>query len=430
MKIVIIGNGIAGNQVAFTLRQHDSKAQIRILSAESVPEYDPCALPYFLGNEVEKKNIFRKKLDDYKKHDIELVFNNKAVSINPEIKTVMTDKGLVIEYDKLVLAHGGDLFLPQIKGIHSPGVFSCKQLLETEKLHSHNGSRAVVIGSGAIGIEAAEALKRKGYEVHIIELFDWILPALFDEPTAKRLEAALEGYGIHVCTGEKVLNITGDKKVTGVVTDRREIPCDTVVVATGVIPGVALAKTAGIETGRGIRVNPRMETSVPDIYACGDCVETIDACTGEPVMFQLKHNAIEQGNVVAKNLSGLDTVYMGAHAFARAHFFSTHAATFGKTGRGIQSLSGETEIIEKENGKDYLRVILQDGRVIGGQAIGRYADTIGVLISAMWKKEDIHLLNRHWKTISQTKNPGKLPQVRLGHIFEFGSKQASCLMRD
>ncbi|MBU1341660.1 MAG: FAD-dependent oxidoreductase [Proteobacteria bacterium] len=421
MKIIIIGNGIAGNQVAFTLRQQSRENEICIISAENVPEYDPCSLPYFLGGDVEKKDIFRKKIEDYAQHNIKLVFNNKVVSIDPEAKSVTTDKGLEIGYDKLVLAHGGDLFIPPIEGIGNPGVFSCKQLLETEKLFSHNGSCAVVIGSGAIGIEVAEALKKKGYQVYIIELLDWILPALFDEPTAKRLETAMEGYGIHVCTGEKVLRIKGDNGVTSVVTDKQEIKCDTVVVATGVVPGTLLAKTAGIETGRGIQVNQKMETSVQDIYACGDCVETIDACTGEAAMFQLKHNAIEQGLIVAKNISGENAEYLGAHAFARAHFFKTHAATFGKTIRGTECLLGQTEIFEKESGKDYLRVVLLDGRVIGGQAIGKYADTIGLLMSAMWRKDDINLLKRKWKNIVQSKKADKLPQIRLGHIFGFGS---------
>ncbi len=421
MKVVIIGNGIAGNQAAFTLRKKNPKDEICIISAENVPEYDPCSLPYFLGGDARKKDIFRKKMEDYDHNNIELIFNNKVISVNPESKQISTDKGREISYDKLVMAHGGSLFIPPIPGIDKQGIFSCKQLLETEKLHSHKGTRAVVIGSGAIGIEAAEALKKKGYEVYVIEMFDWILPSLFDEPTAKRLGTAMEGYGIHVCTGEKVLKLEGNDWVTCVKTDKQEIQCDTVVVATGVVPGTALAQTAGIETGRGIIVNEKMETSVPDIYACGDCVETIDACTGEAAMFQLKHNAIEQGQIVARNISGENAQYNGAHAFARAHFFQTHAATFGKLIKGTECMLGKSEVIEKENGKDYLRVILLDGKVIGGQAIGKYADSIGVLIGAMWRKDDINLLRQKWKNIAQTYTADKLPLIRLDSIFEFGS---------
>jgi NADH oxidase (H2O2-forming) len=417
MKVVIVGNGIAGNQVAFSLRERDKTSDICILSAEAVPEYDPCSLPYFLGGDVEKKAVFRKQMEDYQRNGIDLRFHHKVVSISPEAKRVTTEKGEQIAYDKLVLAHGGDLFIPPIEGIRNTGVFSCKQFLETEKLEAHRGKSAVVIGSGAIGIEAAEALKKKGYEVYIIELLGWILPALFDEATAKRLEVAMEGYGIHVHTGEKVLRIKGESAVTSVVTDKREIECDTVVVATGVVPGTALAKTAGIETGRGIQVNRKMETSVPDIYACGDCVETIDACTGEVAMFQLKHNAIEQGQIVAKNILGDDVKYLGAYAFARAHFFDTHAATFGKTMRATECLLGRTELIEKESGKDYLRVVLLDGKVLGGQAIGKYADGIGLLIGAMWRKDDIDHLRGTWRQIPQSGAAHAWPQIRLGQLI-------------
>jgi NADH oxidase (H2O2-forming) len=417
MKIVIIGNGIAGNQVAFSLRERSPDIEICILSAESVPEYDPCSLPYFLGGDCEKKTVFRKRRADYKRHRIELVFDSKVVSISPQAKTVTTEKGLQIGYDKLVLAHGGDLFIPPIEGIRHRGVFSCKQLHETQKLRSHKGRRAVVIGSGAIGIEAAEALKKKGYEVTIIELLGWILPALFDEVSARRLEAALEGYGIRVLTGEKVIKIQGTKKVTGVLTDKRELPCDTVVVATGVVPGVALAKTAGIATGRGIQVNRQMETSVPDIYACGDCVETVDACTGEVAMFQLKHNAIEQGQIVARNILGEGVKYLGAYTFARAHFFNTHAATFGKTLRGTDCLLGDKKVIEKESGEDYLRVILLDGKVVGGQAIGSYADEIGLFIGAMWRKDDINCLRNKFNQMTSSGAAHSWPMVRLGQLL-------------
>jgi len=419
MKLVIIGNGIAGNQVAFDVRRKDRLARITILSAETVPEYDPCSLPYYLGGECGRTDVFRKTPEDYTACSIDLVYDSRVVSIDPEAKAVTTHGGGQIGYDKLVLAHGGDLFTPPIPGIDNPGVFSCKQLAETEKLAAHPGSSAVVIGSGAIGIEAAEALKRKGYAVHVVELMDWILPSLFDQPTARRLETALKGYGIHVFTKEKVLEIKGTGKVTAVVTDRRTIACDTVVVATGVVPGTALARTAGIDTGRGIQVNRQMQTSVPDIYACGDCVETIDACTGETAMFQLKHNAIEQAQVAASHINGEKTRYLGAYAFARAHFFSTHAATFGKTQRATDCILGDKRVIEREDKDNYLRVMLLNNQIVGGQAIGTFADGLGLLIGAMWRKDDFMEIAAKVRTTPRSGAVHTWPMLRLGHLLGF-----------
>jgi NADH oxidase (H2O2-forming) len=387
MKIVIIGNGIAGNHVASRVREVNKEDQISIVSAEAVREYDPCSLPYFLGGEVKREAVFRKPMGYYEDQKIDLMLNTKAISIDANTRCVRTENNLEISYDKLVLAHGGQLFIPPIEGIGKPGVFSCKQLAETEKLHDHQGRSAVVIGSGAIGIEVAEALKKKGYEVTIVELLEWILPVLFDREIARRLEASLIWHGIRVLTSEKVLAIEGKDAVERVITDKRDLPCDTVVIATGVVPGVALAKTAGIDVGRGIKTNERMETNVEGIYACGDCVETIDLCTGEAAMFQLKHNAIDQAAAVAANLLGLPCRYAGAYAFARIHFFHTHAATFGKTTLATKCELGELEIIDREHGGNFLRLIVKEDVIAGGQATGDFANYLGFFISAMRRRD-------------------------------------------
>jgi NADH oxidase (H2O2-forming) len=414
MKVLIVGNGIAGNEVAFALRRARQDWPITILSAERFPEYDPCALPYFIGRDVPREAVFRRRSQDYAAHGIRLVLDQPATAIDPEAGEVTTAAGMKIGYDRLVLAHGGSLFVPPIAGIDKEGVHSCKQLAAADRLDQAGGSAAVVIGSGAIGIEAAEALKKRGYAVTIIELLDWIMPALFDPETSQRLARRLEGCGIRVLTSEKVLRIEGAQTVSAVVTDKRRIPCDTVVIATGVVPGKALAQTAGIDVGRGIRVDARMQTSADGVYACGDCVETVDACTGEDAMFQLKHNAIEQARVVARNLLGEPAHYPGAWAFARAHFFDTHAVTFGKTTRATQCELGQLEIIERDEDADYLRIILKEGLVVGGQAIGRFGDMIGLFIGAMWRKDPIPGIRANWPLISRKGSPYPWTYRKLG----------------
>jgi NADH oxidase (H2O2-forming) len=421
MKILIVGNGIAGNEVAFSIRKKNRDFEIKILSAEKFPEYDPCCLPYFISQDVRRDAVFRKTFEDYKNNNIELVLDARVVAIDADEKKVVTNCGDAHPYDRLVLAHGGTLFVPPIEGIDKQGVLSCKLLGEAERLAVHNGSTAVVIGSGAIGIEAAEALKKKGYDVTIIELLDWVMPALFDEVTAKRLETDLSMYGFHVFTGEKVLRIVGETEVCGVETNQRTIQCDTVVLATGVVPDRSLAETAGIEVARGIRVNQKMETNVEDIFACGDCVETVDACTGEDAMFQLKHNATDQAQVVAKNILGKCASYVGAYAFARAHFFNTHAVTFGKTMRSTDCLLGNTEIIEREDGGSYLRLILLDGKVVGGQAIGDFADSIGIFMGAMWRKDDFNVLRENWIKIIQAGSVYPWTYRKMGYLIGLGA---------
>lgn len=416
MKIVIVGNGIAGNQVAFSLRRLNFPCNITIISAEKYPEYDPCSLPYFISGEVTRDVIFRKNINDYKKNNINLILDNKAILIDSKTKKVITEKGDEFQYDKLILAYGGKLFIPDIKGINKKGVFSCKQLYDADKLNSFKGKTAVVIGSGAIGIEVAEALKRKGYEVSIIELLDWIMPAMFDEPAAVILEKALNNYGIQIFTGEKVIRIEGRTNVTGLTTDKRKIPCDTVVIATGVVLDKLLAESAGIHIGRGIIVNDKMETNIKDIFACGDCAEAFDACSGENCNYQLKHNAIEQANIIAQNISGYNINYVGAYSFARAHFFKTYASSFGKTMKVIKEIK-DIEIIDRENNNNYLRVILKSGKVIGAQAIGKYADNMGLLLSAMWQQNDINELRNNWQKILQFNSPYPWTYRKLGYLL-------------
>ncbi|MFH2141866.1 MAG: FAD-dependent oxidoreductase [Bacteroidota bacterium] len=419
MKIVIIGNGIAGNYIAFSLRQFNYPCDITIISNEKFPEYDPCSLPYFIGGEISRDAIFKRQISDYKINQINLISGNGAVSINSITKTIILEKGDMIEYDKLILAYGGKLFIPNIEGIDIKGVFSCKQLHHADKLSESDGKVAVVIGSGAIGIEVAEALKRKGYNVSIIELLSWIIPAMFDKPAAEILKKALNNYGINVFTGEKVISIDGTNTVKSVTTDKRTISCDTVVVATGVVTDKSLAESAGISVGRAIIVNNKMETNINDIFACGDCAEAFDAFSGEKCNYQLKHNAIEQAEIIAQNISGKDLNYVGAYPFARAHFFKTHSSSFGKTVSSFKNMD-DVEVIDREENNEYLRVILKSGKIVGAQAIGKYADNMGLFLSAMWQKNDIHEIKNNWQKILQIDSPYPWTYRKLGNLLGFG----------
>ena len=400
MHTVIIGNGIGGNAAAFGIRKHDRNAEITIVTRENCPEYEPGALPYYVSGKAPRQNIFLNHFDDYKSNNIELVVQ-EAKEIDPEQKKVYLDGGSELAYDNLVIAAGGDPVMPPIKGIEKEGVFGCKVLADADALYTRNGKAAVVVGSGLIGIEASEALKEKGFEVYLIELAGWIMPRTFDEYAAKKLEKGLTENGIHVLTNERLLSINGDSKIESVTTDKRSIKCDTVVFAIGVAPSTGLARQAGAEIGltRGIKVNERMMTSVRDIYACGDCAETTDAITGERVLIQLRHNALEQGKVIAKNCAGIPSVYPGAWSITRAHYFDTDSVSIGKTLTGIEEQT-DVEVIEREFGNDYCRLILNKGRLAGAQAIGRFAKDMGILFGSMWRKDDLAELRAEWQKVT------------------------------
>lgn len=406
MRIVILGNGIAGNAVAFAVRKYDRQCRITIISGEECPGYDPGALPYYLSGDVARKVVFLKGTEDYRDNGIDLVLGSKASRIAPGEKKVYLENGSEFEYDRLVIAVGGDQIIPPIPGVDKKGVFCCKVLADAEGLARHDGKRAVVIGSGLIGIEASEALKKLGYQVHLVELLGWIMPKVFDEEPARILTESLVTHGIDVFVDEKVVRINGEERVSGVTTDKRELACDTVVLATGVVPATGLAASAGIEIGktRGIKVNEKMMTSVEDIYACGDCVETKDVFTGEEALYLLRHNALEQAEVVARNCVGIGATYAGAWNFTRAHYFGTHAVSIGRTLSGMDDPT-TAEVIEQRRGSDYYRLVIYKGRLAGAQAIGRPANQAGILLGAMWRGDDFDEIRSKWGQVSRINSP-------------------------
>ena len=398
-RIVIVGNGIAGNETAFTIRKYDQRSKVTIISAENCPEYDPGALTYYVSDDLPREAVFLKNIDDYHRSNIDLLLGHKVTKIDCSEKKVCMDDDSGIDYDKLVIATGSKPVIPPIDGVDKEGVFGCKVLSDADSLVSHNGENVVVVGSGLIGIEASEALKKKGYNVYLIELLDWIMPRVFDEKPAGILANLLSKHGIDVLIKEKVLSIDGDDKVRKITTDKRELMCDTVVLATGVFPANDLALDAGLKIGKskGIKVNERGMTNVEDVYACGDCVETQDAFTEEDAAYLQRHNALEQAEVVARNCAGDCFTYRGVWDFTRVHFFDTHGMSIGKKLMNTDN----AEIIEKNYGNDYCRLISHEGKLAGVQAIGKFADNAGLLLGAMWRQDDLNEIRSQWDRIQQ-----------------------------
>lgn len=406
VRIVIVGNGIAGNAAASGIRRYNRSSKIVIVSAENCPAYDPGALPYYVGGDVPRQVVFFKNCSDYERDGVETRFGERVVGIDRQAKKVVLESREALDYDRLIIATGGVQVIPPIKGVDKEGVFCCKVLADADGLAEHRGSVGVVIGSGLIGIEAAEALKKRGYEVYLIELMDWIMPRVFDREAAELLKADLERNGIRVLVKEKVLSINGERCVQGVTTDKREIACDTVVLAAGVVPSSRIAADAGIEVtkSRGIKVDEYLSTSEKDIYACGDCVESRDAISGDSSLYLLRHNALEQAEVAAASCLGLRRRYAGAWNFTRAHFFHTHAVSIGKTVATMSDTSG-VELVERKTDGSYYRLILKDGILVGAQAIGRYADKMGIFLGAMRRRVNMAGLRSEMEKVTRLNSP-------------------------
>jgi len=396
LKIVIIGGGIAGVTAAETIRMLNKECEITLISEEE-PLYSPCVFPQCLSNELDINRIFLKKVDDLQKENINFL-KQKAIKIDKNQKKVHLLNGATINFDKLILSTGSRPAVPPIDGIKKDGVFTFKSFDDFMKIHEiaqkKNGN-AVVIGGGVIGVEVAYALKKMGWNVYLIEFFDRVLPRLLDPEPASIVKDVMETNGIHVFTSEKVERIIGaERKIDAVITNKRKINCDIVILATGMRPRTELAKEAGIELGQfgGIKVNSYMMTSANGIYACGDCVETEDLSSGKSKPSMLWHIAKLQGYIAGHNCIGIQKKFPGAINLTIINIFETYIISNANTLADFKE--EKTKIMEKKDKENYLRTILINNRVVSVQFVGKNleAEKFGLMFGAMRKAKQLEVL--------------------------------------
>jgi NADH oxidase (H2O2-forming) len=396
MKVVVIGNGIAGFSAASSIRRLSGHDDITMISTEETPLYSACVLPDYISGKIPRENTFVKKENDYRDLYIHTFFGHALKEIDVKARKLAMDNGKEIPFDRLVLATGSEAI-----GLGEPkrGVFKVKSLKDADDIIAHDGSKAVVVGSGAIGIEVAIALHHRGYEVTIIEMMDQILPLVLDHEAAAMVQGILEEHGIKVLNGERAESVLGHDRVEGLRTNQRELACNTIICALGMRPRVELAREAGIRVGGtgGIRVDSHLETSLSGIYACGDCVEANDILTGEPSLNLLWHNANCQGSVVGRNCTGFTTEYPGSGRLLNVDVFGNHLVGFGYTESALEHLRDtkaangqprKLSTIEGEKHGGYYRLVILGDRCIGGQFINMKKD-LGLLWALMYRRKSI-----------------------------------------
>lgn len=382
MRIIIIGNGAAGNQAAQTILSHDPDAEITILGAESIPFYSACALPDYLAGWIRRDQLFLK--NPLNQSQVNTRLGQAVEDIRPDQQAVTAGKDLLY-YDRLIIASGSRPVLPGIPGTGLPGNFVIKTVNDIDRILTHKPRRVVVIGSGNIGIEAAEALEITGCQVTIIEMMPRIMPRLYDERPSLLVRRILEENGIEVYTGERAQEVIGKNQVEGLITNHRDIACDTVIWAAGVRQNTELARAAGIEIGSlgGIKVDSQLQTSQPGIYACGDCIETLDLLTGRPALCLLWSAAKTQAEAAARNCLGENIVYPGALKLIAEEAYGKSCMAAGLL---EEELDGQGQsIIEEETENTYHRILIQDDRIMGIQAVGDM-EAIGPLLYLMKKR--------------------------------------------
>jgi len=425
MKVIIIGGVAGGASCAARLRRLDEKAEILMVERGPYVSYANCGLPYHIGGVIEKESslLVASERTFREQFNVDCRVNCEAIKISPDKKTVdlrnvKTGKVTTESYDKLVLSPGAPSIRPPLPGIDLPGIFevrtvpdarTIREWIETGSLFlsgmdSYSGfqtvrpkTRAVVIGGGFIGLETAENLVHRGFDVAIVEMGDQVLAPL-DQEMARIVEGYVEKHGIRLALGD---GVAGFKQAANGVIDvetqsGKIYPADVVILSLGVRPDTTLAKTAGLEIGQrgGIRVDEQMRTSNPDIFAVGDAVEVKDFVTGEWSLIALAGPANRQGRIAADVITGRDSRFRGSQGTSIIGLFGAAAAWTGASEKTLNRLG------DKDYEKIYLypnshagyypgarpiamKVIFRksDGRFLGAQALGE--DNVDKRISAL-----------------------------------------------
>jgi len=370
-RIVIIGNGVAGFSAASAARALTEDAQIVMIAAEKDPLYSACVLPDYISGKLTRERTFVNTLHDYEKLSIGTFFGREAKEIDLHNRKIRLEDGESVHFNSLILALGSRAIE---MGERKKGVFSIKTLTDAEALVRHKGTKAVVVGSGAIGVEVAIALKKRNYEVTLLEWLPRILPLGLDQKVSDRVREVLHQNGINVILNEKATQMVGGKNVQGLRTNRCELECDTVLWAIGMKPNVELARAAGIKVGikGGMEVDSHMQTNVEGVYACGDCIETNDIVTGRPALNLFWHNANRQGAVAASNSLGVHSEYAGSENLLNLNVFGQHIVGFGQTVSALKEAGvspTDISVIEKEEETVYHRFVFVENRCVGAQFI-------------------------------------------------------------
>lgn len=457
-RIAIIGAVAAGTSAAAKARRNDESAIITLYEKDTQISYSGCGLPYYIGGSVTEfaKLTPRDPAFFKSKYNVEVRTQHEVLEIDAVAKT-LTVKNLVEDtlytdgYDVLILATGASAIQPSIPGATLPHVFTLRNPASAQAIHAYMTEKtpatAVIIGSGFIGLEMAESLTEKGLAVSIVEKLDAICPAL-DADMALHLSAHLSKKGLRVLTGSTAIGIDA----AAVQLDSGEtIPADLVIMAVGVRPNVSLAKSIGVRLGTtgAIQVNNQMQTNLPDVYACGDCIETYSVVDGQPFYRPLGSTANKTGRIAGDVCTGGDLQFRGICGTGIFRVLGLAVATTGL--KEPEARAKGFDVITSHNIKpdkpDYLggaEMIIKtiadrrDGKLLGVQIIGfdgvdKRIDVFVMALTCGMKAEDLfHLDLAYAPPFSTTKDPVMYSGMILENAIHRGRElmQAEALLEE
>jgi len=361
---VIVGAGPAGVSVVETLRAHDRHSQVTLLSAEPYPPYSPPAMAdHFINGSG--AHLWRDP-DWPDQMGVDYRSGVKVSALQADALQVQLDNGQALAYDRLVIASGSRLYAP-LEGADLPGVYNFKSLSAAEalvgRIRSGEARTAVIVGAGFIGMEIALLLRELGVGVIQVEMLEQVMPAMLDAHSADFALQVMRQRGVQVRLNTRAAAFIGNGTARGVQLENGEmLEADILVAATGVRPNLEFLEGSGIAHNWGLSVDERLRTSLPDVYAAGDVIETPDRLTGQVYVHAIFPNAVEQGRVVGLNLAGIDTLYEGAERMNSLKHLGLPLMAVG--------LKEGDEVLRARVNGAWRTLYLQDDRLVGYQLIG------------------------------------------------------------
>jgi NAD(P)H-nitrite reductase large subunit len=388
MRYVIIGVSAAGISAAETIRKHDSKCEIVMVSEEESPLYSRPLISYYLAGKLSEADLAYRARDFFEKNHIQRRLGVLVVGLDPRTDSVHLSTGETLGYDRLLVATGAAPKLPEIEGIQKPDVFGFRTLQDAQGILNRlpHVQKAVVLGGGLVGLKAACGLAARGVEVIVAADSPRILSQMMNDEAAAVYEDLFEDRGIHIRTRMTPVEVLGQQRVTGVrFADGTELRCQLVVIGKGVEASMELINGTEIECDHGILVDEHCRTNVENIYAAGDVAQTMDVVRGEKWTNALWPCAVEQGRIAGLNMVGQEVVYQGSMGMNSVQFLDLPVISAGLV--GLREKNYDEEIVQRPSRWVYKRLLLKARRVVGFVLVGE-VEQAGLIRLLMSKQVD------------------------------------------
>jgi len=372
--LVIVGNGMAAMRLVEELSKRAlGRYSVAVVGEEPHLAYNRVLLSSVLARETSRGDIELKPARWWRDRGVTLLYGHSATAIDPGIRRLRLANGATLPFTQLVLATGSRPIRLNVPGMNLPGVMTFRDLgdVATIEAAAANGAKAVVIGGGLLGLEAAYGLAKAGALVSVIHLMDRLMERQLDARASALLKGAVEGRGISVYLNADTAAIRGHHRAEAVaLKDGQELAADLVVVAAGIRPNVDLARTAGLDVGRGIVVDDHLQTSKAGIHAIGECAEH------RGISYGLVEPAYEQARALAMHLAGEAGSYNGS---VLATNLKVSGVNVFSAGDFLGAAGTEQIVLSDEGLGTYKKLVISDGRLAGAVLFGDTADGLWYL---------------------------------------------------